>query len=144
VLDTKAAALTGLSSLAAAVMAASAIPGTAPGRVLFVARCTSILLFILTVLLSIRAQSARKIGSFRDIDVFNALGAHKLPVGITPAFSDGKPYECFLRELSLQRWLVYRWRSDANDTKYERLAKAQRAAAFAVIGLLATVIASLY
>jgi hypothetical protein len=144
VLDTKAAALMGLSSLAAAVIAAGTIPGVAPGRLLFLARCISISLFILTVLLSIRAQSARKIGSFRDIDVFAALGAHKVPVGATPRFTDASPYECFLRELALQRWLVYRWRSDANDKKYEGLVRAQRAAAWAVVGLLVTVLTAVY
>ncbi len=138
-LDTKAATLTGLSSLAAAVVSASAT-GQTVGDGVTIARCASIALFILTVLLALYAQRAFRQGAFFDEDVFAALQAHKVPVGEVPAFKDANPYRCFLREISLQRWLVYRKQSDANDAKFHRLLVAQYAAAVATSSLIATVI----
>ena len=143
-IDTKAAALTGLSSLAAAVVSASTVAPTTPDPVLLGARCLSIVLFIGTVILSVNAQRVVKFGGFHDGDVFDALGAHRVPVGVTPPFSDGDPHRCFLREVALQRWLIYRTHSDTNDTKYRRLAVAQGSAVVAVASLLGAVVAALW
>jgi hypothetical protein len=57
-IDTKAAALTGLSSLAAAVVSASSATGAPQSTALIVARCVSITLFVVTVLLSLNVQRA--------------------------------------------------------------------------------------
>jgi hypothetical protein len=110
-LDTKAATLTGLSSLAAAVVSASTLPGV---------------------------NRAEAVSGFFDADVFAALEAYKTPVGDMPKFHDADPYRCFLRETVLQRWLIYRNYCDSNDRKSRHLAVAQWSAAIAVASLLAT------
>jgi len=139
-LDVKAAALTGLSSLAAAVIAAASVSGARPSHALLVGRCVSIGLFVVTVLLSLHAQRVAKYGGFLDADLFDALGAHKEPVGPVPLFADADPHRCFLRELSLQRWLVYRCYCDGNDRKARRLGLAQASAALAVGSLVAALV----
>jgi hypothetical protein len=120
-LDAKASSLTSLSSLAAAVMAASTFIGREPDSWFLTARAISVGLFIITVLLSLNAQRVVKLGAFVDAEVFRALDACHTPVGVTPSFSDGDPYRCFLRETALQRWMVYRTHCDQNDAKYRVL-----------------------
>lgn len=141
-LDTKAAALAGLSGLAAAVVSASSIPTSTsqpPDTSVVTAQCVSIILFIGAVLLSLNAQRIVRFGGFIDRDLFDALQAYKHPVG-TPPFSDADPYRCFLREISLQRWLTYRSHCDTNDKKYRRLGVAQASAALAVGSLLGAIV----
>ncbi len=144
-LDTKAAALLNLSSLATVVVAAvSALgPGVNHNRAVLIALSPSVILFIITVLLSIRAQGVARLGGFLDIDVFEALSACRKPVGSTPPFKDSDEYRCFLRETAIQRWLVYRQRCDQNDSKSRRLGAAQLSAAFAVASLLVVVVKGL-
>ena len=70
-LDTKAAALAGLSSLAAAVVSASTGATEPPAQSVLLARCASIAFFIITVLLSLNAQRVVKFGGFIDRDMFD-------------------------------------------------------------------------
>lgn len=144
-LDTKAAALTNLSSLAAAVVAATSVAGLsdagqAPAPI---ARFVSVGLFVITVLLSLNTQRVALLGGFLDIDVFEALASHASPVGGTPPFTDKDPYRCLLRETALQRWLVYRRNCDQNDAKYRRLRWAQLGAALAVVSLIPVLVRAL-
>ncbi len=131
-IDAKAAALTNISSLAAAVIAASSVIGTgALDSLAIIARVVSVLLFILTVFLSLNVQQVTGLGGFSDIDVFQAVRADTEPVG-TPEFDDKDQYRCFLRETILQRWLVYSRNCNANDAKYHKLWFAQMTAGIAV------------
>lgn len=142
-LDAKAASLTGLASLAAtAVSVASTLDGTTPAFSVLVARTISIGLFIAAVILSLNAQRVVHLGGFFDEDVFEALGAYKEPVGTTP-FQDADPYRCFLRETALQRWVIFRNHSDANDRKFRRLGVAQVASGLAVLSLLGVLITAM-
>lgn len=138
-IETKAAALIGLSTLAAAVVSVGFTGATPLSKAVTVFRLVSVSLFVLTVLLSLFTQRVVTLGGFSDRDVFAALAAHEKPVGTTPKFADIDPYRDFLREVALQRWCVYRTFCDGNDAKASRLAWAQLAAALAVFSLLATI-----
>jgi hypothetical protein len=143
-LDAKAATLTGLSSLSAAVMALSASLANSPKTqiVLVSTQGISVALFIVTVLLSLRAQALTRLGAFLDADIFEALNASNNPVGITGSFQDANPYRCFLREVSIQRWLIYKRHRDANDNKAKYLGWAQKSAAIAVASLVVVLIST--
>jgi hypothetical protein len=143
-LDTKAAALTNLSSLAAAVIAASTVVGVSatPSSFVPLPRLIAAALFVVTVLLSLNTQRVTLLGGFLDVELFQALMCHTKPVGITPPFSDKDEYRCFLREIALQRWVVYRRNCNENDSKYRRLGLAQSSAAVAVLSLILVLIKS--
>lgn len=143
ILDTKAKDLLGLSSLAAAVIAFGGNVVDPQVGTLLLVRAVPLILFIFAVILSIIALLGVKYGGFYDRDVFNALDAHRNPVGDLHPFSDLDPYRCFLRETSLQRWLVQRSFSNRNDIKYRRLLYAQIAALIATVSMLGVVVSVL-
>lgn len=135
ILDTKASYLLGLSSIAAVVVA---VGGTAQAMIhtnLLLAGAISLGFFTMTVVASLFALLGKKYGAFNDHDIFESLRAHQQPVGQIKAFEDKDPRRCFLREIILQRWLIYRWHTDANDSKFSRLVVAQVLAVLSVVSL---------
>jgi hypothetical protein len=135
ILDTKASYLLGLSTIAAAVVAVGGIAQTAIDAKLLWAGAISLTFFTLTVIASLYALLGQKYGGFVDRDVFSSLHAHIKPVGRIKAFRDKDPRRCFIRETILQRWLIYRGYSDANDSKFRRLVVAQVLAILSVLSL---------
>lgn len=135
ILDTKASYLLGLSSIAAAVVAVGGVAQTITHPNLLLAGGISLGLFTITVAASLLAHLRKGYGGFNDQDVFMSLRAHHEPVGDIKAFQDKDPRRCFLRETILQRWLIYRWHSDANDSKFHRLVVAQVLAVLSVVSL---------
>jgi len=98
VLDGKASALLGLSSIASAVVAATAVG--APARLL------AVILFLGAAACAVWALLARDHGGFLDQDVFGALTAATAPLG-TPPFKDADVLRSYLREIVMQRAVVY-------------------------------------
>ena len=98
VIDSKASSLLGLASVASAVVAATGLTGAG--------RPIAVTLFLIAAAFALWALLARDHGGFLDIDVFEALTAATEPVG-TPTSSDPNPKRSYLREISLQRWLIY-------------------------------------
>lgn len=144
-LDAKASYLLGLSTIAAAVIAVGGGAQALMHTKLLLAGGISLGFFTLTVVASLVALFGKKYGAFNDQDVFKSLCSHEEPVGPIKAFEDKDQRRCFLREITLQRWLIYRWYSDGNDTKYGRLVVAQILAFLSVLslfGYLATVLLS--
>lgn len=139
-LDTKAASLLGLSSIAAAVVAVSAGTPSQSIPSLLIIRCISVGFFTLTVAACIYTLLVRLYGSFNDYDVIAAIKTHDKPLGNVNPFSDKDPKRCFLKETILQRWLIYRWYSDINDCKFKRLRAAQFMALASVLSLLVYII----
>ena len=133
ILDTKASYLLGLSSIAAAVIAVGGIAGGTNQTYLLLPSGISLGLFAITVVLSLITLRGRGYGAFNDTDVFDSLRAHLQPVGKVKPFEDKDPRRCFLRETILQRWLIYRWYGQANDSKFKWLLGAQ---VFAVVSVL--------
>lgn len=129
-IDGKAQMLLGLSSIATALLGSSAKPVDLWDAAL---RLVAILLFLVTVAVCIRALRVRQYGGFLDREVFEALGAFKEPVGVTPEFTDKDPVKCYLRETALQRWFVYKGFKVASGVKAARVRHAQEFAFAAVI-----------
>jgi len=140
ILDTKASYLVGLSSITAAVVAVGGVAGADMGSTVLIAIGVSLALFAITVVLSLFALGGKKYGAFLDKDVFGSLHAHEAPIGKIKAFEDKDPRRCFIREIILQRWLIYRWHHDANDQKYNQLVHAQVSAVISVCSLLAILV----
>jgi hypothetical protein len=144
-LDAKASYLLGLSTIAAAVIAVGGGAQALMHTKLLLAGGISLGFFTLTVIASLFTLFGKKYGSFNDQDVFNSLCSHVEPVGPIKAFEDKDQRRCFMRESTLQRWLIYRWYSDGNDAKYGRLVIAQILALLSVLslfGYLVTVLLS--
>ena len=134
-LDTKASYLLGLSGIAGAVVALGG-GGEAPAGALLGWQCASLILFAVTAAASVFALLGRGYGSFNDEDVFSSVCANAEPVGEIVAFSDKNQKSCFLRETILQRWLIYRWHGQVNDSKYKRVVFAQVSALVSIVSLL--------
>ncbi|MEW5922693.1 MAG: hypothetical protein AB1746_01760 [Candidatus Zixiibacteriota bacterium] len=135
ILDTKASYLLGLSSIAAAVITVGTIAQNFARSSILISIGISLGLFTITVVTSLITLLGKKYGAFNDLDIFSSLRAHINPIGQIKPFNDNDPRRCFLREITLQRWLIYKWHSDANDSKFKRLIVAQIAAVLSVISL---------
>jgi hypothetical protein len=98
VIDSKAGSLLGLASVASAVVAATGLSGSG--------RPIAVTLFLIAAAFALWALLARDHGGFLDLEVFEALTAATEPVG-TPTSSDPDPKRSYLREITLQRWLIY-------------------------------------
>lgn len=145
ILDTKASYLLGLSSIAAAVVAVGGIAQAILLKQVLWAAGVALGLFTITTIASLIALLGKKYGSFNDIDVFESLQAYKGPIGDNiKAFVDVDPRRCFLRETILQRWLIYRWYGEANNSKFIRLIVAQVLAVLSVLSLMVYLILVLY
>jgi hypothetical protein len=136
ILDTKAGSLLGFASIAAAVLAAGAVGASHALDAIAIARMLSLLLFASAVALAIVALAVQQYGTFVDRDVFDATLSHEAPVGEITPFADKDPYRCYLREMTLQRWLIYRWYGEQNDEKAQWLKRAQYVALGAVLSLV--------
>jgi hypothetical protein len=143
-LDQKASSLLGLSSIAAAVLAVGGDSVNNLALALLSARAASLLLFALTVASCIYALFLRNYGEFLSKDIFLSLSADKDPVGDIRPFQEKDSYRCYLRETTLQRWLIYKWHSDANDKKAKRVWVSQLLALLAVLSLLVQIIYILF
>ena len=143
-LDQKASSLMGLSSIAAAILAMAGNYSGELSSALLLARGISLVLFAFTIGTCLYALLIKQYGSFNDEDVFEALNAHKGPVGdtvpLTVPFTDMNVYRCYLRETILQRWLIYRVHCDTNDNRAKRVLLAQKLALVAVLSLLAQIL----
>ena len=140
VIDTKASYLLGLSSIGGAVVAVGGVAhGTVRSKLLLPA-AIALGLFILTVIASLWTLLGKAYGTFNDRDTFDSLRAHEGPIGEIRAFEDKDARRCFLRELALQRWLIYRWYGDANDSRFSRLVLAQVLAVASTVSLLGFIV----
>jgi hypothetical protein len=110
-------------------------PATLPLVVVMILVGAVTCLFFFAALLAVIASRPVRYGGFLPEEVFEALTACDSPVGITPAFTDRDPHRCYLRELSLQRWLIYQWHCKVNDQKARWVRRAQAAAIGMVLGL---------
>jgi hypothetical protein len=127
--DSKAQMLLGLSGIATALLGTSGLTATPEGYI----RAVAVGLFLLTVALSVWALRIRQYAGFVDSDIFNALSSHAKPVPVTPPFRDGKPFECYLREIALQRWFIYKSYKKASGSKTGQIQLAQGSACAAVV-----------
>jgi len=135
-INSKAQMLLGLSGVATALLGTSGLPPTLEG--LF--RAFAIALFLFTVLLSVWASRIRQHAGFAEQDVFEALSCHETPVPNTPAFQDGKPFECYLRETCIQRWFIYRKFKKASASKTGQIQLAQYSACAAIAATAVSVL----
>ncbi|MCP4651372.1 MAG: hypothetical protein GY853_15005 [PVC group bacterium] len=136
ILDTKASYLLGLSSIAAAVIAVGGLAKTDISTPMIWAGGFSLLLFVLTVIASLYTLLGRLYGGFSDIDIFDALRAYRNPVGNINEFKDNHPRRCFLKELTLQRWMIRKSYNDVNNERFKILKKAQILALSSVASLI--------
>ena len=136
VIDTKAQMLLGLSSIATAIL------GTGFALQSHIIQAIAAFLFLVTMVLALIALYIRKVGGFRDVEVFQALSASTNNVGETPAFTDADPERCYYRETALQRWLVYDFYKTASKRKTPFVFLAQVSATVAVLMAAIAVIVS--
>jgi hypothetical protein len=141
ILDTKANALLGLSSIAAAVVSVGTIGSSS--QLLTWLRCGSIALFITTVVLCLVALVGRIYAAFVDEEIFSSIDSNKVRKDQRHHFTSKKQYLCFLNETILQRWVVLRRRSAKNDSKARWLLAGQIAAVLSVLSLFAVVVVAL-
>ncbi|HEM7884022.1 hypothetical protein [Burkholderia cenocepacia] len=130
VLDGKAQSLVGLASIASALVGLSTVlPGTTQNLIRTLAAC----MFLVTVILAIWALFVSEYGGFYDREVFEALAANTIPVGIAPAFTDqSSEFASYLKEMAMQRWLIYSQYKKASRKKAFRVTVAQLSAGVAV------------
>jgi len=133
-IDTKAAGLLGLSSVASAIVTA-----VTPGSSAIALVTGAVGFYLFAAILAAIALLVANYGTFIDGDVFDALHAHHTPVGKLPPFTDHDPFNCYLRETTMQRWLVYRWYGTENDAKAKWLLRSQVSSVIAVALLFGAV-----
>ena len=141
ILDTKASALLGLSSIAAAVVSVGVGGPSSQLQTWF--RCGSIALFVTTVVLCLFALIGRIYGALMDDEVFSSIDSNKVRKGKWHRFTSKKQYLCFLSETILQRWVVYRKHSVRNESKVHWLMAGQITAVLSVLSLFGIIVVAL-
>ncbi len=141
ILDSKASALLGLSSIAAAVVSVGAVGSSSHLQTWL--RCGSIALFVTTVVLCLVALIGRIYGALIDEEVFSSIDSNKVRKGRRHRFTSKKQYLCFLNETILQRWVVYRKHSVRNKSKARWLLAGQIAAVLSVLSLFGVIVVAL-
>lgn len=139
VLDGKAQGLLTLASIVGAVVTVSAAFGgdqVAGGYW----RAAAIFAFILAAAAAVWALRVADHGGFNDKGVFEALAYDGAAVDWFPAFDDKDTFRLYLREISMQRWAVYRRFKNASRQKAKRVAVAQYTALAGAILLAASVV----
>jgi hypothetical protein len=126
-LDSKAQGMLGLSSIAGAVVTVSA-PMAGSFAWPIGLRVAAIAGFVVTALFAILALRVRDHGGFFDQGVFEALAYPDNVVPWFPAYVDDDRFRRYLREMAIQRWLVYRRHKDASRDKVLWVERAQIAA----------------
>ena len=139
VLDGKAQTLIGLATIASAVVtvAVPVVGSDGPGAGL---RVAAVVAFLLTASLAVWSLRIAEYGGFLDTDVFGALTIATVPAGPIPAFDDKDPFRSYLREITMQRWLIYNSFKSASSVKADRVEKAQWLAIVAIALLVISVL----
>jgi hypothetical protein len=125
VIDAKATGLLGLSSIASAVVAATNLTGQG--------RAIAASLFLIAAICAVIALFVRDHSGFVDTEVFGALAAGTKPVGVSKKFSEEHAFRGYLREIVMQRWLIYRNFKSVSETRAKFVQGAQ---GFAVLAIL--------
>lgn len=79
------------------------------------------------------ALRIREHAGFLDTDVFDVLTCHSAAPGIVPQFDDKDPFNCYLREIAMQRWLIYSDFKKVSRKKAARVSFSQLLACVAVL-----------
>lgn len=139
VLDGKAQTLIGMATIAGTVVtvAVPVIGANGPGAVL---RVASVFCFLLASVLAVGSLQVKDYGGFLDGDVFGALTIGKQPPGLLPPLKDTDPFRSYLREIVMQRWLIYSGFKKVSAQKTGRIAWAQNLVLIAVGCLLLSVV----
>ena len=140
VLDGKAQGLLALASIASAVVTVTASLGSETSSIDYL-RAAGLFMFVLAAALAVFALRVSDHGGFLDRGVFEALGYTGEADDWFPAFSDKDPFRLYLREISMQRWAVYRAFKDASNKKAAWIKWAQYAALAGTVLLGVSVLA---
>jgi len=139
ILDGKAQGLLTLASIVGAVVTVSAAFGgdqVAGGYW----RAAAIFLFIVAAGAAVWALRVVDHGGFNDRGVFEALTYDGAAADWFPEFDDKDAFRLYLREVSMQRWAVYRRFKDASREKARRVSIAQYIALAGAVVLAASVV----
>lgn len=138
VLDGKAQMLLGLAGVASSFVAVAKPIGLFTHDPKKIALLMALLALMLAAIAAVLALRVTDYGGFLDTDVFGALTITKtLP--IESLFADNDPHLSYLRELSMQRWLVYSTYKAASSVKARRVQIAQYLALSGFILLVASI-----
>lgn len=142
VLDGKAQMLLGILGLGSPVIALLGTSGKSypTGSLwLLISAAVLILLGAILAMLAIRISNY---GGFLDRDVFGALTvAYTRPANMQ-AFRDTDPYRAYLRDVSMQRWLICNTYKIASHEKANKIHAAQLTAFLGICLLLFAVVSS--
>ncbi len=139
ILDGKAQGLLTLASIVGAVVTVSAVFGGDQVAGAYW-RAAAIFFFIVAAGAAVWALRVVDHGGFNDRGVFEALTYDGAAVEWFPEFEDKDAFRLYLREVSMQRWAVYRRFKDASREKARRVTIAQNIALFAAVLLAASVV----
>jgi len=133
ILDTKAQGLLGLSSIAGTVVSIAATSfASNPVSKTFLG--AAVLALLTTAILTLVALRIAKYGGFLEKDIFGAVLLFTEP---DPAVQyDAEQYNVYLRDIAVQRWLVYDSYKKASAKKAEQVDNAQVAAIIAICFLI--------
>lgn len=139
VLDGKAQALLGLASISSAVVTAAAAAMPSASGIGWWLRIGAVLGFLVAAAFAVWSMRLRDYKGFLDTDVFGALDI-KPGADVLPKFKVTGRQVAYLRDISMQRWLVYNSFKDQSAEKATRIIIGQVVALISIVWLVLAIV----